>query len=455
MANPQLARTAPPAALREPTVRTRLDHESLSRAQIAAICVAGLLSALDGFDVLSVTFIAPALVREWAITKAVLGLVLSSGLVGMAAGSLLIAPLADVVGRRVLLLLGLVSMSVGSLLCAVAHGVADLCAYRLFTGVGIGVVVAVLPPIATEFSNVRRRSLSVSSVSIGYTLGGVVGGLLAAYILHAHGWRSVFVSGAVFVALCLPLVLVYLPESPGFLLARGGPRDLERLSRMLRRFGREDAIGLPPGEPPFKTSYAALFHPDLRRSTASLAAANLLAVIAVYYFLSWLPQMVVDAGFKPSVASLAAAVANLAGGAACLTLGLVGRPSSMARIAAIVLIAAGLSTAAFGLAPAKLAFIMVAGAVCGALLLASVYTLYATLTVSFPALTRTSASGFIIGLGRFGSILGAYATGWLFTGGLNRLEVSCIYGGLVVAGGLILLAAPPRPIDGGAVDAAI
>ena len=432
--------------VRRPTVRSALDGALLSRAQIVAICIVGLLSGLDGFDVLSITFVAPALAHEWGIAKATLGLVLSSGLAGMAAGSLFIAPLADLSGRRNLLVLGLIAMGAGSLLSAFAQGVPDLCAYRVLTGLGIGIVVATITPLAAEFANTRRRPLAVSAISIGYPLGGVVGGTLAAYLLHTHGWRSVFIVGAIFSALCLPAIFAGLPESPGFLLARGRPGDLDRLTGLLRRFGREDAIGLPGGETPHKIAYAALFRPGLRRSTASLTVANFLCVVAVYYFLSWLPQMVVDAGFKPSGASLASAVANLAGAGACLALGLTSRSSSLARVAALVLMAAGGSVGGFGLAPAHLAVLMTAAAVCGGLLLACIYTLYATLTVSFPPLARASASGFIVGVGRIGSMLGSYVTGWLFAAGMSRFDVSLVFGAFVLLGGFSLLIAPPRPI---------
>ena len=170
---------AAPALGSASTIRAHLDSARLSRAQIIAIVVTGLLSMLDGFDVLSITFVAPALAHDWAVSKAMLGLVLSSGLVGMALGSILIAPLADVVGRRSLLIVGLAAMGLGSLLCAFAHGVPDLCAYRVITGLGIGIVVAVLTPLSAEFANARRRALAVSALTVGYPLGGVVGGLLA------------------------------------------------------------------------------------------------------------------------------------------------------------------------------------------------------------------------------------------------------------------------------------
>ena len=106
----------------------------MSRVQVGAVALTVLLSALDGYDVLSVTFAAPAITHDWGIGKGALGIVLSSGLAGMAIGSFALAPLADVIGRRRAVLLALTLMSVGSLLCATAASVPQLAGWRVVTG---------------------------------------------------------------------------------------------------------------------------------------------------------------------------------------------------------------------------------------------------------------------------------------------------------------------------------
>jgi AAHS family 4-hydroxybenzoate transporter-like MFS transporter len=134
-------------------LRRRFDDANMSRTQIGAVALTVILSALDGFDVLSVTFAAPAISRDWGLGKGALGIVLSSGLGGMALGSFLLAPLADMFGRRRLILLSLSLMAIGMALSAMASSLPELAGWRVVTGLGIGACVAVINPIAAEFAN--------------------------------------------------------------------------------------------------------------------------------------------------------------------------------------------------------------------------------------------------------------------------------------------------------------
>ena len=106
----------------------------MSPAQIRAVALTVMLSALDGYDVLSVTFAAPAISREWGIGKVILGTVLSSGLAGMALGSFLLAPLADLLGRKPMTLVSLLLMAGGAFLSAAAADAGTLSMWRVYTG---------------------------------------------------------------------------------------------------------------------------------------------------------------------------------------------------------------------------------------------------------------------------------------------------------------------------------
>ena len=112
-------------------VRAGFDAVPMSPAQIIAVALTVLLSALAGFDVFSVTFAMPAISRGWGIGKVELGVVLSSGLAGMAHGSFLIAPLADRFGRKPLTLVSLVLMAAGMALSSRAPDVSVLAATRV------------------------------------------------------------------------------------------------------------------------------------------------------------------------------------------------------------------------------------------------------------------------------------------------------------------------------------
>ena len=217
--------------------RVLLSTSPMSAFQWVAVLTTFAMSALDGFDVLAVTLVAPSLVHQWHVTPAALGLVFSVGLVGMAFGSFIVAPLGDVAGRRTLARIALAIMTAGMFLSARANGVGLLALYRLITGVGIGAVVAIINPLAAEYANIRRRELAIGLMAIGFPLGGVVGGLSAAYLLTHGGWRAVFVVGGVFGLVLAAASLFLLPEPIAFLVERQGPKALAQVNRFLRRCG--------------------------------------------------------------------------------------------------------------------------------------------------------------------------------------------------------------------------
>ena len=72
-----------------------LDEAPMSRAQWVTVATMIGLNALDGFDVLSISFAAPGIAQAWGIDRAALGLVLSMELIGMALGSLTLGGAAD------------------------------------------------------------------------------------------------------------------------------------------------------------------------------------------------------------------------------------------------------------------------------------------------------------------------------------------------------------------------
>lgn len=416
----------------------RFEHAPMSRTQIGAVALTAVLSALDGYDVLSVTFAAPAITADWGVGKAALGVVLSSGLAGMALGSFLLAPLADTIGRRRLILISLSLMAAGMLLCATAPTLAALAGWRVLTGIGIGACVAVITPIAAEFANARRRPLALAMMAMGYPVGGVVGGLLAALLLRHHGWPAVFLAGAIGALVLIPVVALALPEPLAFLLKRRRADTLERVNALLRRCGHAPVAALPAEAEEPRRGYRRLFVPGQRATTVRLSLVNMFYAAATYYVLSWLPQMVADAGFAPATASLVSATASIAGVAGGLLLGWAASRWGLPRMTIAAMIGLGVMTTAFGHAPPMLNLLLPIAGLLGFVMFAGVAGLYATLAAGFPAEARASGSGFAIGVGRISSAIGPLAAGAMFGAGLGRAEVSTAFGACALAAAAIL-----------------
>ena len=409
-------------------LRRRFDTGPMSRVQTVAVAVTVALSALDGYDVLSVTFAAPAISHDWGLGKGALGVLLSTGLAGMAIGSLALASLADVVGRRRMVLASLTLMAVGMLLSAIAPGVRELALWRVATGLGIGAMVAVINPLAAEFANARRRALALSCMTVGYPMGGVLGGLASSILLANFGWRSVFLAGSIAAALMIPVVLMLLSEPLAFLLARPRRDGLARANLLMARCRQPSIDQLPP--PPLRSDagYRAVFARGRVGTTVRITAANLLYVVMVYYLFSWLPQTLADAGFAPATASLVAATLNLAGILGGVTLGVLARSVGLKRLTVAFVGVAGLATAMLGLVPASLPVIVAVAATAGFFVFGGMSGLYATMSASFATEARASGTGFAIGVGRVGSAAAPAAAGWLFANGFDHSWVSLAFG---------------------------
>ncbi|QUT05624.1 MFS transporter [Sphingobium phenoxybenzoativorans] len=419
-------------------IKAPFENAPMSRAQLIIIALTITLSGLDGYDVLSVTFAAPAIAQDWGVGRTALGIVLSAGLAGMAAGSFIIAPLADVFGRKLMVLIALCLMATGMLLCTYATSVEALVAWRVITGLGIGTCVAVINPIAAEFSNRRRRPLAIALTAVGYPLGGLVGALLATYLLRQHGWPSVFFSGFLAAVALLPLVAWQMPESVSYLFACRGKNRLERINAVLRRC-EQPLIERLPERALTHRSYAAVFSSGQLSRTLWITAVNGLMVATVYYIMSWMPQMIADAGFPPSTASLVASVSSFMGVVGGLLFGWLAQRGGLRRLTAGGLIALGLATINFGATPPSVVLLVIAAGICGFCIFACASGVYITLASSFTDEARAAGSGFVIGVGRVVSAIAPSLAGLLFAGGFSRMQVCLFYGALSVVGGIVCL----------------
>lgn len=431
--------------LRDP--RHLLDVAPMSRAQIVAVALTVVLSALDGYDVLSVTFAAPGIAAEWGLGKAALGLVLSSSLVGMALGSLLLAPLADLAGRRKIVIASLSLMAIGMLASAFAHKIGVLAALRVLTGFGIGALVPIITPLAVEFSNLRRRTVAMAAMTNGYPLGGMFGGFVAAGLLHWFDWRAVFLFGAAVSLVLLPLVLWWLPEPMAFLLARRDDRTLTKVNALLSRYGHEAVDGLPPPPPPAPAAYRAIIGGRQLGATLRITAINLLFITTVYYFLSWLPQLVVGAGFSPSIGTSVSATANFAGVVAAIGFGVAAGRVGLRPLLAAAMVGFGIAVAVFGYTPASLPLLALVAAVAGACQFSCMAGLYTMVAETFPAQMRATGAGFVMGIGRIGAALSPAIAGAVFGLGGGRGEVSAMMGlGALLAGLIVAFSPTPQQV---------
>ncbi|HEY5712800.1 MAG TPA: MFS transporter [Allosphingosinicella sp.] len=419
--------------------RAMLDAAPMSRAQIGALAIVSALSALDGYDTLAVSFAAPGITRSWGLGMGALGLVLSSGLLGMALGSFLLAPFADVIGRRRIVIVNLILMGGGMLLSAFATSIVWLAAWRVVTGIGIGSMVPIITPLAVEFSNGRRRAPAVAMMVIGYPLGATLGGFAAAVLLHNFAWPSVFLFGAGVALLLLPIVILWLPEPLAFLMERRDGRSLDRVNALLNRCNLGSVDSLPAPVARKNVAYREIFRPGRIGATLTMTLINLLYVMSVYYILSWLPQIIAQAGYSASVATAVSATANLCGAAMVILCAFAAARIRVHVLGSAMMIGLGLATASFGLVQPTLLLLGLMGVLIGTFVHAGVFGLYATIVDKFDPAIRATGTGFVMGVGRGGAAFAPAIAGGLFSLGAGTGFVSVAFGALALIAGLLLL----------------
>jgi benzoate transport len=421
---------------------------------VVALCIA--LNALDGFDVLTISFAAPGIAAEWGVDRATLGVVLSMELLGMAAGSVLIGNIADRIGRRPTILSCLIVMTLGMAAALYANDVMTLSAVRFLTGIGIGGMISSTSAMVAEFSNDRRRGLNMVLNIAGYSVGAISGGLVASALLEMTGdWRSVFMLGTAATAAMIPLVVFFLPESIESLIARRPAGALESVNKTLRKLGHVPVDALPaPPEQVVKPSIGSLFSPNYARVTILLTTAYFAQILFFYYIQKWIPKIVVDLGFDAAEAGRVLVAANVGNLAGALIIGFASQRFHLRPLVAGAMLAGFLAIGAFGLAGPDLTRLSITAAVAAFFVNAGVVGMYPIFAQTYPAALRASGTGFVIGIGRGGSALGPVVAGALFAGGNSLLIVSLAMGvgGLIAATMIGLLprarsdnSAPPTP----------
>ncbi|MEE1864917.1 MFS transporter [Pseudomonas auratipiscis] len=429
-------------------LKHRVDHGPMGSFQCLAIGICILLNMIDGFDVLVMAFTAASVSAEWGLSGAQIGLLLSAGLFGMAAGSLFIAPWADRIGRRPLILLCLALSGAGMLLSALSQTPLQLALLRGLTGLGIGGILASSNVIASEYASKRWRGLAVSLQSTGYALGATLGGLLAVWLLGHWGWRSVFLFGGIVTLLVIPLVLLWLPESLDFLLARRPANALARVNRLAVRLGQPALTHLPAAQASVAgaaTGFRQLLTPALRRTTLLIWLLFFLVMFGFYFVMSWTPKLLVAAGLSAEQGITGGVLLSVGGivGAALIG-GLSSRWPLVRVLALFMLVTAGLLVLFVG-SGSSVSMLLGLGLLIGLFSNGCVAGLYALSPVVYDTSVRATGVGWGIGIGRIGAILSPIVAGVLLDGGWQPLHLYGVFASVfVLAAGCLLLLKPAR-----------
>ena len=415
-----------------------IDQQPVGAFQIKLLLACAAVLFLDGFDTQAVGYVAPALAREWGLTKAALGPVFSAGLFGLMIGALLFGPLADRVGRKKIIILSTLAFGIGTLVTAFVQDVNSLLAVRFLTGLGLGGAMPNAIAMTSEFNPRRRRATMVMIMFCGFSVGAALGGLLAAALIPHFGWRSVFVIGGAAPLLLVPVLALWLPESVRFLALTG--RAHQRVAGLLGLINPKAAFAPGAQFVIHETELRGipvlhLFRDGRAPVTLLLWVVFFMSLLDLYFLSNWLPTVLNDLGASMSSAAAIGSMLQVGGVVGTFALGSIIDRFSF-RALALVYFLAVFAVGAIGQLGHSVVFVTMAIFAAGFCIVGGQIAANALAAGFYPTAVRATGVGWALGIGRVGSIVGPLIGGALLSANWSAASVFAAAAGAALCAAL-------------------
>lgn len=388
-----------------------LDGVKFRPFHVRVMLIGALAMLVDGFDLGVLSWVLPKISDEFGVSRTALTWVLSMQQVGMVLGAFLIAPIADQIGRRTLLMLCLCGVAATCFVTIFTDSISALAVCRLLTGMFASSVIANMVALASELAPSRQRSTVVTVVLAGSMPGALLGSAMQAFLLEPYGWHVAFWIGTAMPLLLLPMIYFLLPESPKFLAARD-PDDprLQAIVVALMPEGEGEAVLLSrPAEREKRLSSLSLVRELFRPGLALPTILLWLSFVSSFGFISaalWKTTVFHDMiGLNWNQVGMTTAIGTAFGAAGMLTIGLmIDRFGFKAIVPTYFIVAAG---AAIGMGLFAPGWGMFAALAVNALAQHAAHAGLASIASTlYPTRNRATGVGWAYGAGRVASIVG-------------------------------------------------
>jgi AAHS family 4-hydroxybenzoate transporter-like MFS transporter len=389
---------------------------------------------LDGFDTGAIGFIAPSLLKEWGVSRPDLAPVLSAALFGLAAGALAAGPLADRLGRKSVLVASVLLFGAACTWSAFSIDLRQLTVLRFVTGLGLGAAMPNAVTLMSEYCPDHRRSMLTNAMFCGFPLGAACGGFLAAWMIPHWGWRSVLLLGGLTPLVLAAFMLVLLPESVRYMVAKRQPAQriraaLSRISASALEF-QSFVMTEPAAATEGKSGAGVVLSRSYVVGSLMLWLAYFMGLVIFYALINWMPILFRDAGIDQRTATLIAALFPLGGVGAIFSGWLMDRFNANRVIATSYALTA-VSIYAIGQVAGNVGMLMLVVFVGGILMNTAQSSMPALAAAYYPTQGRATGVAWMLGIGRFGGIAGSFLVAELAR---RQLSLSAIFAILAVAG---------------------
>ena len=403
-----------------------LDEYGVGSFQINLIFWSVLIAFIDGYDIGAIAFAAPHLVAEWHVSPKALGIVLSASNFGVLFGSQIFGWIGDRYGRKTALISANILFGIFTFWAAYSTNLTDMSWLRFIAGLGIGGVIPNMVAINAESAPRHSRATLAIIATAMVPIGGALAGFVGAGLVPHYGWQILFYIGGVAPIVFALLGIFALPESIKFMTLHERQRPkLVRLLASIRpgftappnaRFVIEDEQQSPSSNPIY------LFGNGLAMITPLTWLMFALNLMGYFFLISWTPTLMGAAHVSPQIAALAGATLQVGGTVGGLTFCWWLQRHRFFAIACLFIVAVPI-VASIGYAGlTSSAALLTATFFAGALVLGIQGGINVVGAMLYPTSLRANGSGWQLGIGRLGAVVGPLI-GALFVG----LPVSELY----------------------------
>ena len=417
-------------------IATIIDKQKFGSFHLTVVSMSFLLMLADGYDNISIAYIAPVLIQEWGMDKSALGPLFSAGLLGGLFGPPLFGYLADRFGRKTAVILGAFFFGLFTLAQVWANSLGSMMVLRFIAGIGIGGVLPITVALNAEFAPRRIRASMTMLSFVGVALGGALGGVVASMFMGTYGWQIIFWTGGIVPLLVGALAIFVFPESLKYLALK--PARRAELIQVLGRFAPGISV---PQDAQFvlgdeanraKFAFKDLLDGRLAWITPLFWIANVISLMVFFFVNQWTPVLLASAGIAVERAAMSTTLFMLGGFVGVLA---IMRPIDKLGLTPVPILFA-ISIPAVGLiGVAGLPEFALMGLVfvAGFCLIALQFGIIATESQVYPTYIRSWGVGSCFAFGRVGSVIGPLLGGTMLA---NKVPMQNIF---YVASALLLI----------------